>query len=44
MTQAEKFLSPTEEQLSNARKAVQRFATEWQNPIAKAWSSIFARC
>ena len=34
MTSAEKYLPPTEEQLANARTAVQRFASEWQNPVA----------
>jgi hypothetical protein len=34
MTSAEKYLPPTAEQLANARTAVQRFASEWQNPVA----------
>ncbi|NYH15242.1 nuclear transport factor 2 family protein [Paraburkholderia bryophila] len=40
MTQAEQYLSPTEEQLSNARIAVQRFAAEWQNPVADNLRSL----
>ncbi|PQV46367.1 nuclear transport factor 2 family protein [Paraburkholderia sp. BL21I4N1] len=40
MTQAQQYLSPTEEQLSNARKAVQRFAAEWQNPVADNLRSL----
>jgi ketosteroid isomerase-like protein len=34
MTSAEKYLPPTAEQLANARIAVQRFASEWQHPVA----------
>ncbi|WP_176061042.1 nuclear transport factor 2 family protein [Paraburkholderia sp. BCC1876] len=41
MTQAEQqYLLPTEEQLSNARIAVQRFAAEWQNPVADNLRSL----
>jgi predicted SnoaL-like aldol condensation-catalyzing enzyme len=34
MTSAEKYLPPSAEQLANARVAVQRFASEWQHPVA----------
>jgi predicted SnoaL-like aldol condensation-catalyzing enzyme len=35
MSSAEHYVPPTAEQLSNAHALVQRFAEEWQNPIAE---------
>nr|WKF59992.1 hypothetical protein HUO10_004503 [Paraburkholderia busanensis] len=40
MIHAEKYVSPTAEQLANARIAVQRFAEEWQNPVADNLRSL----
>ncbi|MFM0171441.1 nuclear transport factor 2 family protein [Paraburkholderia sediminicola] len=34
MTSAGKYVLPSAEQLANAQKVVQRFAAEWQNPVA----------